>query len=137
MSEVAIAERPAARLLYELTDVERMLGYYFHGGGQWSREDSPDDDMPKAKGNPARQNTHLAAMVDMDRAYRAMRGQLRNPWALWLYHAEGKTPQEIGRQLGISRQGIQQALDADAMALRDAMNEGRRPGRRGGLWPTW
>ena len=141
VSEAVVAEepgvRPSGRLQYELVDVERMLGYLFHGGEQWTREDAPDADMPKSKGNPARQGTHMAAMVDMRRAVEALvrGGRLRNPEALWLYYAEGFTQKEIGRRQGVAQQRVQEALDADAMAVRDAMLEGLRPGVRGGRWP--
>ena len=141
VSEAVIAEglgvRPPGRLQYELVDVERMLGYLFHGGEQWTREDAPDADMPKSKGNPAQQGTHMAAMVDMRRAVEALvrGGQLRNPEALWLYYAEGFTQNEIAHQQGVTRQSVQEALDVDVMAVRDAMLEGLRPGVRGGRWP--
>ena len=135
MSEVVIKRAP--RQPYELEDVKIMLGYLFHGGQAWAREDAPDADMPKAKGNPARQNTHVAAMIDMRRAVSYLAGQdlLRNEAALWWYYAEGFTQKAIARRQGITQQSVQEALDADTMAVRDAMNKGLRPRERGGLWP--
>ncbi len=118
---------------YEREQVEELLGPYFHGGTQWTREDAPDADMPKAKSNPKLQGTWMAVNIDIDRALRGLlkRRELRNEVFLWRYYAEGWTQKEIADTYGVNKSTVSRSLETDVGRIRDAMNEGQRPGQRG------
>lgn len=121
---------------YEREEVEILLGELLNGGTQWDRQDAPDADMPTAKGNPARGGSHMAAIIDTERALRGLLqlGELRNPAALYLYYIGGRTMEQVGALLGYAKSTTSEQLDADIGRLRDAMNEGLRPRNGGARW---
>lgn len=127
-----MSRSPELHGAYEREEVEILLGELLNGGTQWDRQDAPDADMPTTKGNPARGGSHMAAIIDTERALRGLLqlGELSNPAALYLHYLGGRTQAAVGKMLGITQQGVAWALDADIGRLRDAMNEGLRPGGR-------
>lgn len=111
--------------IYDRQDIERLLGYMFHGGS-WADELAADSDMPKAWSNPALGGTILAEMVDIKRTWRACLPFLSNPAALYMRFAEGLTEKEIARAQGARSAVVAEDLIGDVAILRYGANHGLR-----------
>lgn len=117
-------------MTYTEEDVKRLLSYLLIGG-RWRRPDAPDDDMPRAKGNPARQGTDMAEAIDVRRAWFACveDDRLLDPVALYGVFAEDMPIPAVAEVLGISRQLCEYRIYRDIARLTEAINRGDRPTR--------
>ena len=114
---------------YETEDVKRLLSYFFHGGQRWQRPDAPDQDMPKAAGNPSHQGTEKAEQIDMTRAWFACveADEFLDTALLWGRFAKDLPIPAMAKVLGLSRQLAEYRIYRDIEHLTTAINEGRRP----------
>ena len=107
---------------------ERLLAYTLTGG-RWRREDAPDDDMPKSKGNPAHQGTEMAEHVDAMRAWWwcMETDAFIDPAALWGIYGEGRPMDSVTAALSTPRQTLEYRLYRDVDVFHAALNAGARP----------
>jgi len=117
--------------IYTRQDVERLLGYFFHGGKRWQRPDAPESDMPKAASNPARRGSEMAEMVDITRAWWAcVEGfDLLDPVLLWGRYADDLPIGAMATVLRMPETTAEYRIWRDVEQLTTAINEGWRPGR--------
>ena len=113
---------------YTRDDIEKLLIAYFNGGIQFREEYSPDDDMPRAAGNPARGNSFAVELIDTKNAWHwAVKGQrLHSPEAVFLHYGEGVNHKRIGLILGTPKATVTYRITADIGLLADAASKGLR-----------
>lgn len=115
-------------MTYEKAEVELLLAYYFNGEVPWAADTEPEPGMPKAASNPAHQGTHMAAMVDLKRAYSALirDGHIRDRRALELYYGKGNTFGEAAYMTDGNKDAVEMGIYVDVSTLVRAMNDGVR-----------
>ena len=117
-------------MIYTEEDVKRLLGYLLNGG-RWRRPDAPDDDMPRAKGDPAHQGTDMAEIIDIRRAWFACieDDAFDDPVALYGVFGEDMPVLAVSAARGVPNSTCELRIYRDIQRLTEAINRGDRPTR--------
>jgi len=112
--------------MYNAESVEKLLLAFFTGCWGMKPETAPDDDMPKAKANPKLSGSWMAHKVDIERAWEFCGFAWPEEHALMLRYGREFSVAEVGRAMGLTKNGAQKVIDAAVLDLLDEMNTGRR-----------